>query len=178
MVNSPIVSSIAAAITRQENVASVQPTINNPGAIMDLPYYKQTGKFRLATYNTPEEGQNALEKLITWYVGQGYTLEEMFAKYAPSGHGANDPTVYAKNVSAFTGIPLGVPIKDVVNGASTSPVNTDLITTDVATIPTGNSEIPALDTIDAGIASSGDIGIGMLLAVGVLGIIALSRVNQ
>lgn len=128
-----IIDSIAEAITRQENVASVDPTANNPGALMDLPYYRATGEFRLARYSTIEDGMQAMKNTIASYFKQGYSLEGMFAKWAPSGHGANDPVTYAGNVSNWTGIPKNVPLnqitsQDVLNGGILSnpitPVNT------------------------------------------------------
>jgi hypothetical protein len=106
---SDIVSSIASAITQMENA---NPALNNPGNIMDYDYYKSTGQFRLQQYSSPEEGQAALESLITKYVGQGLNLQDFFAKYAPAGHGNNDPVNYANFVSNQTGIPLDVPLNE------------------------------------------------------------------
>lgn len=81
---------------------------NNPGNIMDLDYYKKTGKFKLKEYSSLEEGYAALFKLLS---GKGYigsnnhnTIRTIFPKYAPKGHGNNDPKIYSENVSNWTGI--------------------------------------------------------------------------
>lgn len=81
---------------------------NNPGNIMDLDYYKSTGKFRLKEYSSLEEGYAALFRLLS---GKGYigsnnhnTIRTIFPKYAPKGHGNNDPKIYSENVSNWTGI--------------------------------------------------------------------------
>lgn len=114
---SPTVEAIAQAITRQEQV---DPRYNNPGALMDVAYYHQTGQFRLMTFASLADGLAALYSQIQTNIDRGLTLQEFFAGkpgvyggYAPSGHGGNDPGVYAANVSNWTGIPLGVPIRNV-----------------------------------------------------------------
>jgi len=117
-----IVPALAEAITKQEGFfpGSVAYRNNNPGNIMDLDYYKQTGSFRVKSFATLEEGTKALYSLIEKYIGQGHTLLSFFAKYAPGGHGANDPNQYAKNVSQWTGLPLDVPLNTIGAGAGTT----------------------------------------------------------
>ena len=162
-----IVNSISQAITKQENISSVQPTLNNPGGLMDVPFYRQTGKFRLASYNTPEEGQAALAQTVSAYVKQGITLEEMFAKYAPSGHGANDPATYATNVSSWTGIPLGVPLNQVGGEAITSPTTPTIYDGIASTVVDTNGQMNAqLSQAD----TSYVIGAIVLAAAGLWGV--------
>jgi len=111
---SNLITAISAAITRQENAP---PSYNNPGAIMDVTYYKETGgKFRLQQYPTLAEGVSALHRLVQVYVTRGETLESFFAKYAPSGHGGNNPQVYAGNVAQWLGIPTNVKLSTLVDG--------------------------------------------------------------
>ena len=123
---SPTVEAIAQAINRQEQT---DPRYNNPGAIMDVTYFQQTGQFRLMTFPTLADGWNALYAQIQTNIDRGLTLQEFFAGkpgvyggYAPQGHGGNNPQVYAANVSSWTGIPLGVPIRSVsYSGGSQGP---------------------------------------------------------
>ena len=106
--SSSLVGAIASAIARVENT---NPSLNNPGGLMDVPYYKQTGLFRLAQYSTPQAGEQALESTVTNYVNQGNTLDSFFGNYAPYGHGSNDPAVYAQTVSGMIGgVPTDVPL--------------------------------------------------------------------
>ena len=65
---------------------------NNPGCI-------RSGK-GYAKYATLEEGYLALNSLL-YRRYDCMTLREMFALYAPSGDGNNNPSLYAKNVLAY-----------------------------------------------------------------------------
>ena len=116
-----LVSSLSSAIAMMENA---NPTNNNPGNIMDLAYYKATKQYKPATYSSPEEGQAALNSLIGNYIGSGLTLEQFTAKYAPAGHGNNDPTNYANFISQQTGIPLGVPLNTIAATSITAATST------------------------------------------------------
>lgn len=142
---STIVDSIATAITKMEGA---NPSLNNPGNIMDLNYYKSTGKFALQQYDSPSSGYNALTTLIQHYIDQGLDLNSFFAKYAPSGHGKNDPSGYANFVSQQTGIPLGVRLSDYING---------------------NGLDVSDSTVDDG--TTGSVDMGMLIFIGVVTII-------
>lgn len=106
-----LIDALAAAIARQENV---NPKFNNPGAIMDVEYYKQTKQFRLQQYGSMEEGWQALKQLVGKYVDRGETLTSFFTKYAPSGHGANNPSNYASNVATWLGIPTNVELRQLL----------------------------------------------------------------
>lgn len=64
-------------------------THNNPGCI-------RAGK-GYARYATLEDGYMALNSLL-YRMYDRMTLKEMFAKYAPSGDGSNNPSKYAKDV--------------------------------------------------------------------------------
>lgn len=150
-----LISTLADAITKQEGFfpGSVSAKNNNPGNIMDLDYFKSTGQFRVKAFATLEEGRAALEKLISNYIGQGHTLISFFNKYAPGGHGANDPTIYAKNVAGWTGIPVDVPLN---------------------TLP-GDIGGPGIKTEDAGDGvSSGEGGFSLLPLLAGMGILGVA----
>jgi len=126
---------VAKLIFKQENV---NPSYNNPGAIMDLAYYRDTGKFRLQKYATLAEGWAATDREVQRRIDAGLTLREFFSGgtgdhgwiggYAPASHAGNDPDVYAANVAAGLGIDPDKPIRDQVGviearfgGATTTP---------------------------------------------------------
>jgi len=111
----PLTPALADAITKQEGwfPGSASQKNNNPGNIMDIDYYRKTGQFRLQSYPTLEAGREALESLVDKYISAGHTLTSFFAKYAPAGHGANDPNVYARNVAGWLGIPMDAPLKQI-----------------------------------------------------------------
>ncbi len=143
--SNPITPALADAITKQEGFfpGSASYKNNNPGNIMDLGYYRQTGQFRLQAYSTLEEGRAALESLIDKYISAGHTLTSFFAKYAPSGHGGNDPNIYAKNVAGWLGIPVDVPLAQVtqVAGGTPTPANGE---TEAPATEAGVSTVPLL----------------------------------
>lgn len=105
-----IIQSIANAIAKQEGAKA---SLNNPGNIMDLDYYKSTGNFKLKQYSSMQEGWDALYSLIGNYINSGVNLYQFFQKYAPSGHGSNNPTVYANNVAKWTGIDPNKPLNSI-----------------------------------------------------------------
>lgn len=111
---------LAAAITRFENV---NPSYNNPGAIWD------SSTNRVRRYATYEEGYQALLNTINSKISRGHTLASFFAEYAPSMpgdpvHGSNNPAHYANTVAGWLGIPVDVPLAQLVNGAG--PGNTSI----------------------------------------------------
>ena len=174
MANPAVVTAIANAITRQENTANTYPTYNNPGAIMDTAYYAATKQFRLQSYNTPEEGRAALEKLVSYYIDHGFSIESMIAKYAPSGHGGNDPATYANNVSTWTNIPLGVPLNTVDTGnVSPTGVDTNILLADLTTTTTTDLNSGSGDVATASI---GDSSILPLVLIGGIGLVILAEV--
>lgn len=122
--STPLVASLADAITRQEGFApgTVSYRNNNPGNIMDLDYYRETGKFRVRAYETLAEGRAALEALVGKYISRGNTLLTMFRAYAPSGHGDNSPDIYARNVGSWLGLPIDIPLNSLTT-SSPSPEN-------------------------------------------------------
>lgn len=119
---SSILDTIVQAITRQEGSGARN---NNPGNIMDYAYYQTTGQFRLAQFPSLDDGVQALKDLIAKRA-PGLTLREFFGGkpgvytgYAPAGHGANDPDVYARNVANA----LGISPDEVITTLGDSPGN-------------------------------------------------------
>lgn len=157
-----LTSAIADAITRQEGFfpGSASYKNNNPGNIMDIGYYRQTGQFKLQAYPTLEAGRAALESLVDKYISAGHTLTSFFAKYAPSGHGGNDPSVYAKNVAGWLGIPTDVPLSQV---SVTPPASTGVEVAGAVPATPADGELPPL------VAESGIATMPLLLATGAVG---------
>lgn len=71
---------------------------NNPGNLMP------GGKF--ATFATPEAGVAATVRNLQSYPGKygADTLAAIAERWAPKGHGDNDPAVWARNVGRFAGV--------------------------------------------------------------------------
>lgn len=153
-----LTQALADAITRQEGFfpGSVSYQANNPGNIMDLAYYKQTGKFRVQTYATLEEGRAALEKLIDNYIAAGHTLTSFFAKYAPSGHGDNNVNTYVNNVASWLSIPTDVPLAQISQQVGEGVGVTDL--------PVGDPVAPNVST-----SSAGGVNLPLLALMGAAG---------
>ena len=175
---SPLVTAIAAAITRQENTPS---SLNNPGALMNV----QAGQ--LQQYATLADGQAALDNQIQLNINRGLTLPEFFAGvpggypgYANAASG-NNPVTYANNVSAWTGIPQDVPLNqlqttytgssEALNTLATSSLESpgDTLDTTTAAIESDTSD----DTTGTGLDASTLI----LAAAGLLAVVILGRMG-
>jgi hypothetical protein len=166
MANS-LITSITGAIAQMEGS---NPSTNNPGNIMDLAYYKQTGQFRVQQYPTPQAGQDALESLTNSYINKGYSLNDFFAKYAPTGHGNNNPVAYAQFVAGKVGVDPNVPLNQVggvptytITGYGVAP--TDVLVAGEAT--TGQDSLfgamePPYPQEEAGVDSGSGMGVSVL----------------
>lgn len=88
----------------------------NPGNIMDLAHYRKTQKFRLQTYGTVEEGFAAAENWWMRRMREGKTLRQAIHRYAPRGHGSNDPEAYTAHVARAVGIVAEVPLREAMEG--------------------------------------------------------------
>ena len=90
--------------------------VNNPGGIIDSPWARAQPGYagangRFAKFDTAEHGTAALDANLASYASQGVTtLNQLTAKWAPKGDGANDPVAYAKTLSQATGIDPDAPI--------------------------------------------------------------------
>ena len=181
---STLVQNIAAAITSMEGA---NPSTNNPGNIMDLGYYQQTGQFRVQQYPTTEAGDAALESLITSYISRGYNLNQFFATYAPTGHGNNDPVAYANYVSGKIGVDPTTPLASVgdtsiptysVTATSTAlDSNSDTLSSDLASLFGSSDSNISSDIMSGGVSNVS--GNGVLIGVGVVGLaLLLFYLNQ
>lgn len=115
MTKQQTISAIADAIDRMEGPGAPR---NNPGNLRTWGSLPTQGGF--AVFPDIGAGRAALERQVELNIGRGLTLEQFFggkpgvyAGYAP-GADSNDPARYAANVSQWTGIPLGVPLNQVV----------------------------------------------------------------
>jgi hypothetical protein len=158
--STPLTSALADAITRQEGFfpGSASYQNNNPGNIMDLGYYRQTGQFKLQAYPTLEAGRAALESLVDKYIAAGHTLTSFFAKYAPSSHEGNDPGAYARNVAGWLGIPLDAPLNQIQLAPPPATPGVE-----VAGATPADGELPPL------VAESGIATMPLLIATGAVG---------
>jgi hypothetical protein len=101
-------------------MATAPITYNNPFALIQAPgradkWQGLTGQRPngFLVFDTPLNGARAgIISFINTYLKRGInTIEKIFPIYAPGGPGTgNDPPMYIKNVSTFTGIPPNQPI--------------------------------------------------------------------
>jgi len=102
---------VVSTITSTE---SARPQLNNPG---NLIYVGQAGAspssysfvgsdgktYYLAQFDTPEDGEAALENQINLDAARGMTISQFTQSYAPAGSG-NDPASYAQYIAGATGL--------------------------------------------------------------------------
>ena len=119
-------STVADAMVRQEGYNSQLAPLNNPG---NLVYAGQAGATPVtingmtwASFPTYEAGYQALLNQIALDASRGLTILQFTSKYAPAGHGTNDPVVYAANIAAATGLSPNSYLSDAAGG---SPYNFD-----------------------------------------------------
>ena len=125
-----IVAAIADAIDRQEGPGAPR---NNPGNLRTWGNYPIDGGF--AVFPDLATGRAALEQQVRLNISRGLTLEEFFAGkpgvyagYAPAAD-RNQPYTYARNVSAWTGIPLNVPLNQYTGAVSNTPATQSTLPT-------------------------------------------------
>ncbi len=74
-----------------------------------------------ASYATPEEGRQALERQLNLYktgrtrvgLDGNSTLLQAMSKYAPVGDGNNNPYSYAQTIAKYTGVNVNTPISQI-----------------------------------------------------------------
>ncbi len=84
---------------------------NNPGNLMfaNQPG-AELGEGGFAKFKTPEDGYAAIGRQIGIDAKAGLTLEGYITKYAPAGHGNNDPVAYTKAAAAALGVDPKTPL--------------------------------------------------------------------
>lgn len=120
---------IADAIMRQEGVTSPQSAtagLNNPGNLMyagqagavPRKVYGSNGNLlgTFASFRTWEDGMAALYRQIQLDANRGDTLSTFTRDYAPSGHGGNQPGVYADNMASWLGVDTDARLIDIIEG--------------------------------------------------------------
>ena len=92
---------------------------NNPGNIIDSPFARSQPGYQgsdgtFARFANPDQGRAAAENLLsggTYHnLGQTRGLQGIFERYAPAGHGDNNPTAYAARVARQLGVDPRAPI--------------------------------------------------------------------
>jgi hypothetical protein len=157
-----IVQDIAAAITRQENVAA---SYNNPGGLIAAPgCTSRPGQ--IAICPDLATGQAGLERQVQLDIGRGMTLSELINSWAPKCSlpicKGNDPATYAAHVSDWTGLDLNTPLASMADSGSVS----------APASASGSWDVPA--TIDlSGLDFSGGSMLPIALGIGLLAVVLL-----
>lgn len=119
---------------------SLSYRLNNPG---NLTYAGQPGAIPVtvgthtwASFPTYDQGYAALEHQIALDAGRGETIQQFVNKYAPASD-ANNPTSYAAQLAAATGLSVYDPLSDALQVASSgSPNYPDAtVSTDAGALP-------------------------------------------
>lgn len=161
-----LVTQIGASIQQQEgwSPGSVSYQNNNPG---NLIYVGQSGAVLgaggFAKFPDYQTGLQAMYNLISYYANQGFSLNQMMAKWAPFGDGNNNPVLYAQTIASQVGIDPDTPISGAVPGVlgSSSVYTLDSVTNDL------NAALAAPDlSTAAGIVGSDPVLLGAGVLVG------------
>ena len=147
---------------------SVSQSNNNPG---NLVYAGQSGatgasSSGFAVFPTVAAGYQALLNQINLDASRGLTIAQFAAKYAPAQDG-NDPTSYADQIAAATGLSVNDPLSAANLGT-------------VAAVPTSGADTDLSSIADALSSDSGDdsdnslLYVAMALAAGAVALYAMS----
>jgi hypothetical protein len=128
---------------------------NNPGNIMDLSYYRQTGQFRVQKYSSYEEGRKALEDLISRYASQGLSIKQMMAKYAPQGHGTNNPDAYANFIASKLGVSTDAKVLEAISLSDTAKPSSVDAASNIPSPENGSGSLPTVEDLNAAFAAQG-----------------------
>jgi hypothetical protein len=124
---------------------SVSQTNNNPGNLMYAGQPGATGQTPagFAVFPTYQAGYQALLNQINLDASRGLTIAQFAQKYAPAQDG-NDPTSYAAQIAAATGLSVNDPLSAASSGTVASvPTSTASTGTDLSSIAadlTGSSD--------------------------------------
>lgn len=131
----PLVSSLVAAITRQENT---NPNYNNPCALTAGPGATGKAGNGLAIFPDLITGQSACARQIQLDIDRGESIADLTQRWAPTGCGAmcagNDPVAYAQNLAAWTGLPADVPLSQLASAGASGSWNQSAGSADLATM--------------------------------------------
>lgn len=158
--------------------------LNNPGNLIYVgqagaspSQYSFVGKdgrtYYYAQFDTPDDGQTALQNQISLDAQRGMTIQQFTNSYAPAGGSGNtnNPTAYAQYIANATGLSVNDPLSSAISAA---PPNTDqsLLTDTGAGIPVDTSGLTINPddsvSMDTGIASTLDPTTFVVVGLGVL----------
>lgn len=117
VLDSATVNNIAQTIQSVEGYTpgSIAYRNNNPGNLMYAGQSGATGQDSsgFAIFTSYNAGYQALLNQIQLDASRGMTIQQMMSKYAPAGHGNNDPTAYANIIAANLNVPPDVRLIDI-----------------------------------------------------------------
>lgn len=121
---------------------SVSQTNNNPGNLMYAGQPGATGQTSagFAVFPTYQAGYQALLNQIGLDASRGLTIAQFAQKYAPAQDG-NDPTSYAAQIAAATGLSVNDPLSSASSTAVASvPTSTGTDLSSITADLTGSSD--------------------------------------
>lgn len=130
----------------------------NPGNIRDSPFARSQPGYTgasggFAQFDTLESGAQAMAANLRSYAHQGVsTLNQLTAKWAPFGDGANDPVAYAKTIAKATGIDPDAPI-DLTDAATVKKIIPAM-----AQVEQGHSVAGLSAPVGAGLSAPSGVG--------------------
>jgi hypothetical protein len=163
---STLAQTIAAAITRQENI---NPAYNNPGGLIAAPgCTSRPGQ--IAICPDLETGQVAEENLVQKYIDGGSSLSSMLNAWAPAKCGGtlcigNNPSAYAQNVSTWTGLDPTIPLNSLTDATGSGAGGTYEVSApfDLASILPDFSNLDTSSWVPWAIAGLGLVGVVLVL---------------
>lgn len=181
--SSPLVNSIATAISQQEGYGapnSACTSINNPGCLRAGPGQTGTSAQGFAIFPDASTGWSALDSQVQYNINQGVNLQQFFGGgngypgYAPSAD-SNNPTAYANFVASKVGIDTTTPLNQ-LQATYDSGGNVSIPTVapiDLSTIPVDSTVIT--DSWDPSQQTSTDYTPYVIAGVAALALFAMTR---
>lgn len=151
---------------------SVSQSNNNPGNLIYAGQPGATGASSsgFAVFPTVQAGYQALLNQINLDASRGLTIAQFASKYAPAQDG-NDPTSYAAQIAAATGLSVNDPLS-AANAGTVAAVPAVGAGTDLSSITDSLSTTGGL--YDSGDSDNSLLYAGMALAAGAVAIYAMS----
>jgi hypothetical protein len=160
-------TSVANEIQQLEGwfTGSVSQTNNNPGNLMYAGQPGATGQTAagFAIFPSYQAGYQALQNQIALDASRGLTISQFASKYAPAQDG-NDPTSYAAQIAAATGLSVNDPL---------SSADTSML---AAAIPASSPDLSSASDVSSFSSAPPDntlLYVGLGLAAGALALYAV-----
>ena len=151
---------------------TVSQRLNNPGNLMYAgqagatphPIYDADGKLvgTFAEFSSPDAGEAALQRQIQLDASRGLSIQDFANKYAPSGHGTNDPNAYAQQIAAATGLSVNDPLSAAI--------------ADPSVLSSGTSPIDQLEASLDGTGETDLTTVAVVVGASLLGALLLSKI--